>query len=72
MNYKKQLDSEGQPLSAEKAVILSKEYCTWIKSLKNQMIEGHDYGVNTAAWDFLNEVKKKILKFKILNDEGKI
>ena len=68
MNYKKQLDADGFPLSKEWAVTLSKRYMSAVKELKDELITEHDYGVNVGIWDFLNEIKAKILKFKITEE----
>lgn len=68
MNYKKQLDADGLPLSKEWAAALSKRYMTAVKELKDELIEENNYGVNSAAALFLDEIKAKILKFKITKE----
>ena len=68
MNYKKQLDIYGKPLSKESAVELSANYTQLIKDLKDKLIKENDYGVNGAAALFLDEIKAKILKFKITKE----
>ena len=68
MNYKKELDIYGKPLSKENAVELSANYTQLIKDLKDKLIEDNDYGVNRAAALFLDEIKAKILKFKITKE----
>ena len=68
MNYKKQLDENGAKMSANEARKRSAAYVEEIKNLKDELIEDGDYGVNKAAWVFLDEIKAKILKFKITED----
>lgn len=68
MNYKKQLDGFGEPLPAERAIKFSKVFVEKIKDLKDELIADNDYGVNSAAALFLDEIKAKILKFKITKE----
>lgn len=68
MNYKKQLDENGVEMSVDEARNRSAAYVEEIKNLKDELIEDGDYGVNKAAWVFLDEIKAKILKFKITED----
>lgn len=68
MNYKKQLTSVGTPMSVDIAVYFSKRLVEKIKELKDKLIAEHDYGVNGAAALFLDEIKAKILKFKITKE----
>lgn len=68
MNYKKQLDGFGEPLLAERAIKFSKVFVEKIKDLKDELIADNDYGVNSAAALFLDEIKAKILKFKITKE----
>ena len=65
MNYKKQLDENGVEMLIDEARNRSAAYVEEIKNLKDELIEDGDYGVNKAAWVFLDEIKAKILKFKI-------
>lgn len=68
MNYKKQLDENGNTLSIEEACSRSKEYVEEIKQLKDKMLEINKYGVNIGIWVFLNEIKAKILRYKITKE----
>ena len=68
MNYKKQLNEEGLPLKKDEAIVLSARYCREIKYMKDMLIEENDYGVNGTAALFLDEIKTKILKFKIIKE----
>ena len=68
MNHKKQLAGAGTPMSVDMAVYFSKTLVEKIKELKDKLIEDNDYGINKAAWVFLDEIKAKILKFKITED----
>ena len=66
MCYKKQLDGQGNPLSKERAVALSAFYSKMIKLTKDSAIAENDYGVNTRAWEFLNELQARAMKQHIL------
>ena len=68
MNYKKQLDENGLPLEVKKAKVLSALYVVSVKNYKDWLIRDNDYGVNSAPWYFLDELKAKILKFKITEE----
>ena len=68
MNYKKQLTGAGTPMSVDMAVCFSKTLVEKIKNLKDELIGERDYGVNSAAALFLDEIKAKILKFKITKE----
>ena len=68
MNFKKQLDRDGFPLDKEDAVDICQEYCDRIRDLKDSLLEGRNYEVNTGVWIFLDEIKAKILKFKITKE----
>lgn len=68
MNHKKQLAGAGTPMSVDMAVCFSKTLVEKIKELKDKLIEDGDYGVNGAAALFLDEIKAKILKFKITKE----
>lgn len=68
MNYKKQLDENGAEMSVDEARNRSTAYVEEIKNLKDELIEDGDYGVNSAAALFLDEIKAKILKFKITEE----
>ena len=68
MNYKKQLDENGAEMLVEEAMKRSKYYVEEIKNKKDELIEDYGYGVNTAPWVFLDEIKAKILKFKITKE----
>ena len=68
MNHKKQLAGAGTPMSVDMAIYFSKTLVEKIKELKNKLIEDGDYGVNNAAALFLDEIKAKILKFKITKE----
>ena len=68
MSFKKQLDIDGKSLSVGYAKYLSNFLVEKIKELKDELIAEHDYGVNVGIWDFLNEIKAKILKFKITEE----
>lgn len=68
MNYKKQLTGAGTPMSVDMAVYFSKTLVEKIKELKDELIKDGDYGVNGAAALFLDEIKAKILKFKITEE----
>ena len=68
MNYKKQLDENGVEMSVDEARNRSAAYVEEIKNLKDELIEDSDYGVNSAAALFLDEIKAKILKFKITKE----
>ena len=68
MNYKKQLTGAGTPMSVDMAIYFSKTLVEKIKELKDKLIEDGDYGVNGAAALFLDEIKAKILKFKITKE----
>ena len=66
MCYKKQLNGQGKPLSKERAITLSEFYSTMIKFTKDKALEENDYGVNTHAWEFLNELQARAMKQHIL------
>ena len=68
MNNKKQLTGAGTSMTVDMAIYFSTVLVEKIKSLKDKLIAEHDYGVNEGAWDFLNELKTKILKFKITEE----
>ena len=68
MNYKKQLTGAGTPMSVDMAVYFSKTLVEKIKNLKDKLIADNDYGINRAAALFLDEIKAKILKFKITKE----
>ena len=68
MNYKKQLNEEGLPLSKDEAIALSEFYCAEVKCIKDKLIKENNYEVDKAAALFLDEIKANILKFKITED----
>ena len=68
MNYKKQLDENGAEMSVDEARNRSAAYAEKIKYIKDELIEDRDYGINEGVWVFLDEIKAKILKFKITED----
>ena len=55
-------------MSVDEARNRSAAYVEEIKNLKDELIEDSDYGVNSAAALFLDEIKAKILKFKITKE----
>lgn len=56
------------PLFKDEAIVLSKFYCAEIKCIKDKIINENNYGVDDAAVLFLDEIKAKILKFKITKE----
>lgn len=68
MNYKKQLDENGVEMSANEARKRSTAYLEEIECIRDELIEDNDYGINKGIWVFLDEIKAKILKFKITED----
>ena len=64
MNYKKQLDREGNPLSREDAIELCDTYCKLVKDVKDAAVIGEDE-VNPDAWKFLREMQARIIKEKL-------
>lgn len=62
MNYKKQLDEYGLPLSCEDAIERMNEYVERIKNIKNEIVDCDDYGIYVGVRDFLNKMKVLILK----------
>lgn len=65
MNYKKQLDENGDPLPVEEAVRRSKIYVEEIKELKESLLDDYDFKIDTEVYEFLDELKAKILKYRI-------
>ena len=65
MNYKKQLDENSAEMSVDEACNRSKEYMERVKKIKDELINDRGFITNAAAWIFLDELKAKILKFKI-------
>ena len=65
MNYKKQLDENGAEMSVEEACNRSKEYVEEIKQVKDDFLDERDLVTDYRVWIFLDELKAKILKFKI-------
>ena len=61
-------DENGAEMSVDEARNRSAAYVEEIKNLKDELIEDSDYGVNSAAALFLDEIKAKILKFKITKE----
>ena len=55
-------------MSVDEAHNRSAAYVEEIKNLKDELIEDGDYEVNGAAALFLDEIKAKILKFKITKE----
>ena len=55
-------------MSVDMAVYFSKTLVEKIKELKDKLIEDGDYGINGTAALFLDEIKAKILKFKITKE----
>ena len=68
MNYKKQLDENGNPLSAQEAKIRCEDYMTRVKEIKDNLINKYNFTENTKMWIFLDEIKATILKFKITEE----
>lgn len=66
MNYKKQKDANGCLLTAIEAEQLAQMYDDAIKNIKDEILREGDYGINTRAWDFLNELQARIIKHHIL------
>jgi len=68
MNYKKQLDENGAEMSVDVARNRSATYLEQIKNIKDSFIVNNDYEINRSVEVFLDEIKAKILKFKITED----
>ena len=68
MNYKKQLDCDGNILSVEKAKELSKEFIYQIKVLKEGYLNGRTFEINTRIWKFLDELKYQMIKDRIIEE----
>lgn len=68
MNYKKQLGGFGEPLPVKGAIQFSKIFVEKIKRLKDELINDRGFITNASAWIFLDELKAKILKFKITEE----
>lgn len=62
MNYKKERDEEGLPLSCESAVKLMDTFVEQIKAIKDEIVESDEYGIRISAREFLEQMKIEILK----------
>lgn len=68
MNYKKQLDKDGLPLSKERAIELCDYYCSRIKEIKDNYLLTHKDEINEDALDLLDKIKYNIIKEKMKGD----
>ena len=71
MNYKKQLDAYGQPMSAENAISACDYYVEEIRKIKDANLSPHDE-INQEAVDLLKKLQYNIIKEKLrreLDDE---
>ena len=68
MNYKKQLDYTGDVLDVEKAKKLSADCIFQIKAEKDDYLHGRTFEINTRIWKFLDELKYKMIKDRILEE----
>lgn len=64
MNYKKQLDVEGHPLSRENAIELCDTYCKLVKDVKDAAVTDEDE-VNPGAKIFLRTLQAALIKEKL-------
>ena len=67
MNLKKQLDSQGQPLSKESAIELMDMAVDLIKNIKDKNLSDRDE-VDTLTAEFLDRIKFNIIKEKLFRE----
>ena len=62
MNYKKEKDECGNPMSCETAVKRMDDYVSKIKAIKDEIVNSNEYGVNERVKNFLERIKIAVLK----------
>ena len=67
MNYKKQKDAYGEPLSCERAIEICDHYVKEIGDLKNAAVADGEF-VDSRAKEIMNDILLKIMKAKLKKD----